>query len=216
MFARLLEKFESNRKWGDCMTFKELLKTVVFNDVWTELKKEYCMKDEAFEAYFKVFNQLKRLTPKPNHESFRLVVAKVEDGMVPGTFTYDVFGIKPDVINHYALELLPWSEWLSFEVVEKCIEVYSAAAVVAHSLFEFTFFGFDAADVEANTKKEIKILKERHEKIENGSAELVSWDEVCKHIGYADDRTEEEKELQHKQFERINAENNKVYEMLLS
>ena len=198
------------------MNFKELLKTVVLEDVWTELKKEYCMKDEAFEAYFKVFNQLKGLTPKPNHERFRLVVAKVEDGLVLGTFIYDVFGIKPDDIDHYAIELLPWSEWLSFEVVEKCIEVYSAAVVVAHSLFEFTFFGYDAADVEANTKKEIEILMERHEEIENGAAELVSWDEVCKDIGYVDDRSDEEKELQHKQFERINAENKKVYEMLLS
>lgn len=198
------------------MTFKELSKTVVFDDVWTELKKEYCIKDEAFEAYFKVFNQLKGLTPKPNYESFRLVVAKVEDGLAPGTFTYDVFGIKPDDIDHYALELLPWCEWLSFEVVEKCVEVYSAAAVVAHSLFEITFFGYDAADVEANTKKEIEILMERHEEIESGTAELVSWDEVCKNIGYVDDRTEDEKELQHKQFELINAENKKVYEMLLS
>jgi hypothetical protein len=198
------------------MTFKELLKTVVFDDVWTELEKEYCMKDEAFEAYFKVYNQLKELTPEPNHDGFRLVVARVEDGLEPGTFTYDVFGIKPGDNDHYALELLPWSELLSFEIVEKCVEAYSAAAVVAHCLYEVTFFGYDASDVEANIKKEIEILKERLEEIENCTAELVSWDEVCKDIGYVDDRTEEEKERQHKQFKRINAENKRVYEMLLS
>lgn len=44
------------------MTFKELLKTVVFDDVWRELKQEYSMKDEAFEMYFKAFNQLKDST----------------------------------------------------------------------------------------------------------------------------------------------------------
>ncbi|MCR4442849.1 MAG: addiction module protein [Peptococcaceae bacterium] len=198
------------------MTFKELLKTVVFDDVWTELEKEYGMKNEAFEAYFKVFNQLKGLTPEPNHDGFRLVVARVEDWLEPGTFMYDVFGIKPGDNDHYALELLPWSELLSYEVVEKCVEAYSAAAVVAHSLYEVTFFGYDATDVETNIKKEIEILKERLDEIENGTAELVSWDKVCKDIGYFDDRTEEEKELQHKQFERINAENKRVYEMLLS
>ncbi|MCR4437241.1 MAG: hypothetical protein QHH06_15630 [Clostridiales bacterium] len=63
---------------------------------------------------------------------------------------------------------------------------------------------------------EIEILKKRREEIENGTAELLSWNEVCKDIGYVDDRTEEEKELQQKQFERINAENKKIYEMLLS
>lgn len=198
------------------MTFKELLKTVVFDDVWTELKKEYFIKDEAFQKYFKAFNQLKELTPEPNDEDFRLVVARVEDGLAPGTFTYDVFGIKSGDSDHYALELLPWSQLLSFEIVEKCVEMYSAVAIAAHSLYEFTFFGYDAAEVETNSKIEIEILNKRREEIENGTAGLVSWDEVCKSIGYVDDSTEEEKELQQKQFERINAENKRVYEMLLS
>ena len=88
--------------------------------------------------------------------------------------------------------------------------------VVAHSLYELTFFGYDTAAVEAITKKEIEILRERHEEIENGTAEFVSCDEVCKDIGYFDDLTEEGKESKHKQFERIITENKRVYEMLLS
>lgn len=198
------------------MTFKELLQTVEFDEIWIEFKKEYCMKDEAFDAYFKVFNQLKELTPEQNQDGFRLVVARVEDELEPGTSTYDVFGIKPGDNEHYALELLSWNKWLSFEIIEKCVQVYTAAVVVAHSLYELTFLGYDASDVEANIKKEIEILKERFEDIENGTANFISWDEVCKDMGYVDNRTEEEKELQHKQFERINAENKKVYEMLLS
>ncbi len=35
-------------------------------------------------------------------------------------------------------------------------------------------------------------------------------------IGYVDDRSDEEKELQNKQFERITAENKRIYEKLLS
>lgn len=198
------------------MTFRGLLEKVVFDDVWITLHKEYCMKNEAFEAYFKVFNQLKGLTPEPNHDDFRLVVARVEDGLEPGTYAYDVFGVKPNDNVHYALELLAWSKWLSFEVVEKCVEAYGAAAFVAHSLYELTFFGFDASDVEVNIQREIELLNERHREIENGTAELVSWDEVSENIGYVDDRTAEEKELQHKQFEQIAAENEKIYEMLLS
>ncbi len=198
------------------MTFRDLLEKVVFDDVRITFHTEYCMNNEACEAYFKVFNQLKGLTPEPNHDDFRLVVARVEDGLEPGTYTYDVFGVKPDDNDHYALELLPWSKWLSFEVVEKCVEVYGAAAVVAHCLYELTFFGFDASDVEVNIKREIEILNERHREIENGTAELVSWEEVIENIGYVDDRTAEEKEQQHKQFARIAAENEKIYKMLLS
>ena len=203
-------------KRGNFVIFKKLLKSVVFDDVWSELNKVYSMKDEAFETYFKVFNQLKELTPEPNHDNFRLVVARGEDALEPGTFIFDIFGIKLGDNDRYALELSPWKEWLSFEVIEKCIEAYGAASVVAHSIYELTFFGYDVAAVEANTKKEIEILRERHEEIENGTAEFVSWDEVCKDIGNVDDRTEEEKESQHKQFERIITENKRVYEMLLS
>ncbi len=60
------------------MTFRELLEKVVFDGVWLTFNKEYCMKGEAFEDYFKVFNQLKGLTPEPNHDDFRLVVDCVE------------------------------------------------------------------------------------------------------------------------------------------
>jgi hypothetical protein len=115
----------------DKMTFRELLEKVVFDDVWVTLQKDYSMKNEAFEAYFKVFNQLKKLTPEPNHDDFLLVVARVEDGFEPGTYTYEVFGVKPNNNDHYALELKAWSEWLSF---------------VAHSLYELTFFGYDTSD----------------------------------------------------------------------
>ncbi len=164
------------------MTFMELLETVLFEDVWTELDKEYSLKDGAFEAYLRVFNQLKTLTPGPNHEGFRLAVVKVEDEFEPGKFIHDVFGIKPEDKEHYALEMSPWGKWLSLIVVEKCIETYGAAAFVAHSLYELTFFGYDAFDVEKRIKKEIEILKEQHEEIENGTAKYVSWEEVCQNL----------------------------------
>ncbi|MGD9568813.1 MAG: DUF6557 family protein [Sedimentibacter sp.] len=198
------------------MIFKELLKTVAFDDVWTELNKEYSLKDEAFEAYLGVFNQLKELTPEPNHDGFRLAVVKVEDEFEPGKFVYDVFGIKLKDKEHYALEMSPWKEWLSLIVIEKCIETYGSATVVAHSLYELTFFGYDAIDVEAKIEKEFEILKERQEEIENGTSKYVSWNELYRELGYVDARTEEEKELEYKQFERIMAENKRIYEVLLS
>lgn len=201
---------------GDFMNLKDLIKSVVFDDVWTELNKEYFMKDGAVEAYLRVFNQLKELTPGPNHDDFRLVVARVEDKFEPGTFIFEIFGMKPGDKDHYALELSPWKEWLSFEVIGKCIEVYGAAVVVAHSLYALTFLGYDIADVEANIKKEIEILRERHEEIENDTAKLISWDEVRKNFGFIDKRTEEEKEVQYKKLEHIIAENKIVYETLLS
>ncbi len=67
---------------------------------------------------------------------------------------------------------------------------------MAHSLYELTLFGFDASDVEVNIKAEIELVNERLSEIENSTAEEI--------------------ELQHEQFKRIAAENEKIYEMLLS
>lgn len=201
---------------ANLMTFKELLETVAFDDVWAELDKEYSLKDGAFEAYLGVFNQLKELTPEPDHNGFSLAVVKVEDVFEPGKFICDVFGIKPNDKEHYAIEFSPWKEWLTLIVVEKCIEAYGAAGFVAHSLYELTFFGYYASDVETRIKKEAEILNERHAEIENGTAKYVSWDEVCEKLGYMDDCTDEEKEAEQKQRECIMADNKIIYERLLS
>lgn len=138
------------------MIFKELLETVTFDDVLIELNKEYSLKDEAYEAYLGVFNQLKELTPEPNHDGFRLAVVKVEDEFEPGKFFYDVFGIRPKDKERYALEMVPWKEWLSLIVIEKCVETYGSATVVAHPLYELTFFGYDSVDVVARIEKELE------------------------------------------------------------
>jgi hypothetical protein len=122
------------------MIFKESLEIVIFDEVWTELNKEYSLKNKEFEVYLRVFNQLKELTPEANRDSFSLAVVKFEDGFEPGKFVYDVFGIKITDKEHYALEMLPWKEWLSLIVIEKCIETYGSAAVVSHSLYELTFW----------------------------------------------------------------------------
>lgn len=198
------------------MTFKELLETVSFDEIWTELDKEYSLKDGAFKTYLQVFNQLKELTPEPKHNGFRLLVVKVEDAFEPGKFMYDVFGVKPNDKEHYAIEFSPWKEWLSLVVVEKCIKAYGAAAFVAHSLYELTFFGYDVLDVETRIKKETEILNGRHAEIENGTAKYVSWDKVREELGYMDDRTDEEKEAEQKQRERIISDNQIIYERLLS
>lgn len=197
------------------MTFKEILETVAFEDVWKAMVNEYPWQDGAFDAYLKVFNQLNELIPEPNDEGFRLAVVRFEDESEPGTFIYDVFGIKLGDKERYGLNFSPWREWLSFEVVDKCVETYGAVAVVAHCLYELTFFGYEAADVEARIEKEIEILNERLEEIENGTAKYVSMDEVFKNLGFINNCTKEEKEMRRKESERIYAENQKIYEKLL-
>ena len=88
-------------------------------------------------------------------------------------------------------------------------------SVVAHALYEMTFFGYSANAVDDRVTKEKQILNERHKEIENGTSQLIPFDEAMAELGYVDRRSEEEKEQQRKEYIRITAENQKIYEMLL-
>ncbi|MGF7184895.1 thymidylate synthase [Desulfitispora alkaliphila] len=197
------------------MLLKELLNSVNYDDVWEIIDKEYELKEGAYKAYKQVFEELKSMNTNLAKSQFTLVVAKIEDCFTPGEFIFEVFGVKEDDENYYALEMTPWEEWNGLPVLDKSIEVYGAAAIAAHALHEMTFYGYSAEAVAKRVAEEVQILKERLEEIENGTVELLSHEEVMAEWGITDNRTPQEKEQQQKEFERINAKNIEVYKMLL-
>ena len=121
---------EIKQTGGDLVTFKELINSVNYDDVWTVLDKEYEHKDGACEAYKRVFEELKSLLLKACEPPITLVVAEVEDCFETGTFIFNVFGIQDGDESHYALEMIPWNEWLSFKVLDKSVETYGMEGVV--------------------------------------------------------------------------------------
>lgn len=197
------------------MTFKELIHGLNYDDIWRVLAQEYSLEEGAYETYKRVFEDLKTLEPDPYDSKTTLVVAKVEDCFEAGSFIFDIFGLEEGDESHYALEMTSWSEWLNFKVLDKSIELYGAAAVVAHAIYEMTFFGYSSESVDERVQHEKHILEERYDEVQNGTAELIPLDKAMAKIGYTDNRTPEEKAEQSKEFERISAKNKKVYNMLL-
>jgi len=197
------------------MIFKELINTVNYNHVWAVLGKEYNHEDGAYEAYKKVIEELKTLKPRPCEPLITLIVAKIEDYIEPGTSIFDVFGIIKGDKNHYALEMTSWDEWLNFNVLDKCIEVYGNADVTAHSLHEMTFFGYSSKTMDERVKQEKRILDKGVREIEKGTSQLISFEEAMAKIGFIDKRTLMEKEKECREYNRITAMNEKIYKMLL-
>lgn len=196
------------------MIFKKLISTVNYNHVWAVLDKEYDHKDGAYEAYENVLEELRTLKPRHCKPLITLIVAKIEDCIEPGTFIFDVFGIIKGDKNHYALEMTSWNEWLNFNILDKCIEVYGGADIVAHSLHEMTFFGYSSKTVKERVKEEKRILDKSVREIENGTSQLISSEEVMKKINFVDKHTPGEKEKEYREYERIAAMNEKIYKML--
>jgi len=197
------------------MIFKELINNVSYNHVWDVLGKEYNHKDGACEAYKNVLEELKTLKPRPCKPPITLIVAKIEDCIEPGTSIFDVFGIIKGDKNHYALEMTSWDEWLNFNVLDKCLEVYGNAEVTAHSLYEITFFGYSKKTVDERVKQEKRILDKSIREVENGTSQLISFEEAMEKINFVDKRTPEEKEKEYREYNQITAMNKKIYKMLL-
>ena len=197
------------------MIFKKLINSVYYDEVWAVLVKEYKLKDDAYEVYKSVFEELKIFKPKPCKPPITLVLAKIEDYSEAGKFIFEVFGIIKGDKNHYALEMTSWNEWLSFNVLDKSIKVYGAADVVAHALYEMTFFGYSSKTVDEKVEEEKYILNKSKEEIQNDTAHYLHFEEAKTKTNYIDKRTLEEKEKEHKECEQITAKNEKIYKMLL-
>jgi len=197
------------------MIFKELINSVNYDDVWIVLDKEYKYKKGAYELYKSVLEELKILEPKPCDTQITLVVSRIEDCLNAGEFIFEVFGIIKDDENRYALEMTSWNEWLNFDVLDKSVEVYGAADVVAHALYEMTFFGYCAKAVDKRAEEEKHILDESYEEIRGGTARFIPFEEAMVKTNYVDKRTSQEKEKEYKECKRITARNEKIYKMLL-
>ena len=197
------------------MIFKELINSVQYDDVWAVLVKKYKLKDGACEVYKSVFEELKILKLKPCKPPITLVVAKVKDCLEPCKFIFDVFGVIKGDKNHYALEVTSWNEWLNFSVLDKSIEFYGAADVLAHTLYEMTFFGYSSKDVNEKVEEEKHILNERYKEIKSGTTKFTNFEEAMDRINYVDKRIPKEKEKEYKEYKRVAAKNEKIYKILL-
>jgi len=197
------------------MLLKTLINNVNYNDVWAVIGKEYNLKKDARQAYEAVFEELKILEPKPCDPPVICVVAKMENWLSPGEFIFDVFGVISGDKNHYALEMNPWDEWLNYDILNKSIEVYGQAEVLAHILYEMTFFGFSSKTVNKRAEKERKFLEKSYKEIQSGTAKLTKFEDFMKEEGYIDKRTPEEKRKEIRQCRQIAVKNEIVLKMLL-
>ena len=197
------------------MLLKNLINNANYDDVWAVIEKEYKPGKGACQAYEAVFEELKILEPKPCEPPVTCVVAKLEDWLSPGEFIFDVFGIINGDRNHYAIEMSTWNEWLNYDILNKSIEVYGQAAVLAHILYEMTFFGFSSKAVNKRAEKERKFLEKSYEEIQSGTARLIKFEDFIKKEGYIDKRTPEQKQKERRQYRQIAAKNEIIYKMLL-
>lgn len=154
-----------------------------------------------------LLTKFETIEPKENTEG--CIIFALPD---PGLVSLNSFLIhKEDLfsgeeVEHYAYELCPMQEILGFYVSFACKyylnDDYQFAASI---LYEMTFFGYsvDKQQEEVTEKKEE--LNKMVEKMEEGTAELLSVDEVFKDFNYVDPRTSYEQTFDNERY-RIEGE----------
>jgi hypothetical protein len=176
----------SPKSWEEEMKLKELILIANWNEVKSSLLQAYPRSEGSLGKLQSVFETLLSLTPCET--KMRLYLKEVipegrdEEPYVEvfgkdGTLNKDLpdfrrFGktASPEFANSetsFALELVPWDEWLGMELNPSTIQVYSCSEIIAHCLWEMTFFGFEQATIE----KEKKEIDRRVMDLENMSEE---------------------------------------------
>lgn len=109
-----------------------------------------------------VYNRLQNIQPRKGVECFTVFIKK------PTRMDkhHQVFGKKTDDKVSYALDFTPWSEWLTFKIHSKTVSTYSHDEIVAHCLWEMTYYGN-----EVQTRTVARLLK----KAVAGQYTLLDW-----------------------------------------
>lgn len=137
------------------------LHSVIKETTWDEVKTQmlfYC-DEEMLPLFSKVYNELQNATVIINKEE--LIRIKIE--FIKEENSYDVFGIKENDNHIYALSLSLWGEWLGYEIEEDTILSVPYHDIVAHCLWEMTYYGINEEEVIMRRDE----LLESSKKIEN-------------------------------------------------
>lgn len=150
------------------MKFGELLKEYSWDDVALALLRVYPDEDKNIEGYKHVFDTLQTLSPTKTN--MRIVI---ENALDPSTKEYypDVSGKNGTLVKEdspyteddttgnqeqtYGIEFQEWSEWLGMELDPSTLEKFSEEEIIAHCLWEMTFFGYTQEEIQ-KTFDEIK------------------------------------------------------------
>ncbi len=136
------------------MKFFELLKVVRFEDVWDIILNTESATKRSKASVKRAFDELLRLKPDKK-EPFVIGIEEVKSP--EGTY-FDVFCLSETehgVIEHGAIETTRWRLWLWADISkehvnhlvvdsfgEETLKDFTKTEIVAHCLWEMTFFGF--------------------------------------------------------------------------
>ena len=101
------------------------------------------------DAVSDVLGQLRKLAPDPAGSRYQLSIELTPPVDRKDKPFWDVSCIKEGDPNRCGLDLSPWDEWLALRVPQSLLDKMTAAEIVAHCVWEMTFYGFTPEKIAA-------------------------------------------------------------------
>ena len=138
----------------------DLLKTVKFENVFAALCRWFPNQgqENCTEGYKEVMDNLLSKTPRKHDldDMFITIDKVLEDDKE----YLDVLGLDHLRNKKYAIEFVPWIDWISMFITQETLDSLSSEEIVAGCLYEMTFNGFSEEDVSDKKEKLVNTIKE--------------------------------------------------------
>jgi hypothetical protein len=101
------------------------------------------------DAVGDVLDQLRKLAPDPAGSRYQLCIELTPPVDPKDQPFWDVSCIREGDLDRYGLDLSPWEEWLALRVPQSLLKEMTVAEIVAHCVWEMTFYGFTQEKIAA-------------------------------------------------------------------
>lgn len=138
----------------ETVSFRDILKSVSFNDIMTEMIKYWPDQESSRNGYLKVYTRL--LTIKGVKTNLIIDIKEVINN---GYKYLDVAAHRYDDKNrrgYLAIEFTPWNEWVTMQISAESLNNLSYAQIAAACLWELTFVGFNETIIQTEHSRLIK------------------------------------------------------------
>ncbi|MCB9136519.1 MAG: hypothetical protein H6636_13925 [Anaerolineales bacterium] len=137
------------------MKLLDLLQKHPWEEIQSALVRLYPDHESELEGYQKVYKKLQTLTATRSDQLLHLELVYSKH---TGEYQLEIKHLSPtpaptDTGPLLSLEFTPWAKWLGMELTPKTLEKFSEYDILAHCLYEMTFFGFTQEAIQTTTKE---------------------------------------------------------------
>lgn len=118
---------------------------------WAKVQKkllDYYQEEHNIPGYKKVYDLLLGMEPAPSSQYLLFLETELEDGEEE----VDLYARLHNIDSRYSIECVPWKEVLAMQIYTDPHR-YSCSEIVAHILFDITFWGFSEERIAYNISR---------------------------------------------------------------